>query len=133
MLEVRTSGEEDAMTHPGAVPHRPGPLRWLWYAVSGRLPWRYREWVLYDLTCRTWPLRHLARLLVPLVPVAFALGFVLPGPLSVRAGAIVMGSLVGLLYTFVFLDDSTDRRATKFGYPSGTTQAVRTQRLDQRH
>jgi len=55
--------------------------------------------------------------------------FVLPGALSIRAAAVVMGSVVGLLYAFVFLDDSTDRRATKFGYPAGTARAVREQRV----
>jgi Family of unknown function (DUF5313) len=121
------------MTGPPTAPRRPGSLRWLWYAISGRLPTTYRDWVLYDLTCPTWPLRHLARLLVPLVPVAIALIVLLPGPLTIRATAVIMGSVVGLLYTFVFLHDSTDRRATKFGYPSGTAQAVRDQRArDQR-
>jgi hypothetical protein len=113
-------------------PRRPGPGRWLWYAVSGRLAWRYRDWVLYDLTTPTWPLRHLARLLVPLVPVAAVLVAALPGPLSLRITAVVCGSVVGLAYTFVFLDDSTDRRAAKFGYPSGTTGLVRRQRAHER-
>jgi hypothetical protein len=94
---------------PPSIPVRPGLGRWLWYALSGSLPWRYRDWVLYDLTAPSWPLRHLARLLVPLVPVATVLAVVLPGPLPVRAAAVVLGSLVGLGYTFVFLEDSTDR------------------------
>jgi hypothetical protein len=113
-------------------PRRPGVGRWLWYAVSGKLPWRYRDWVLYDLTTSTWPLRHLARLLVPLVPVAVVLTVTLPGPLSLRLAAVVVGSVVGLAYTFVFLDDSTDRRAVKFGYPSGTAEAMRRRRARDR-
>jgi hypothetical protein len=114
------------------TPRHPGPGRWLWYAISGRLPWRYREWVLYDLTTRTWPLRHLARLLVPLVPVGVVLVAALPGPLSLRLTAVVFGSVVGLAYTFVFLDDSTDRRAVKFGYPTGTAESVRRLRARRR-
>jgi hypothetical protein len=113
---------------PTASP-RPGPLRWLWYALTGRLPFRYHEWVLYDLTCRTWPLRHLARLVVPLFPLAAVLVAVLPGPPEVRITAVVMGSAIGLLFTFPFVEDSTDRRATKFGYLPGTAREVR----DQRH
>ncbi|WP_246170203.1 DUF5313 family protein [Pseudonocardia hierapolitana] len=69
---------------------RPGPARWLWYAFGGRLPAAHREWVLYDLTCRTWPLRHLARLLTQLVPVVVILLVLIPGPLWIR----VMGVLV---------------------------------------
>jgi hypothetical protein len=110
------------------VPRRPGVFRWLWYAVSGRLPASYRDWVLYDLTCPTWPLRHLARLIVPLVPVVAVLLVLLPGPAWVRGMAVALGSLIGLLYSFVFLYESTDRRAIKFGYPSGTTQEVREER-----
>lgn len=114
------------------ISRRPGPLRWVWYALSGRLPMSYREWVLHDLTCPTWPLRHLARLLVVLAPVAAILIAVLPGPLVIRGEGVVLGSFVGLSLTFVFLEDATDRRATRFGYPSGTPQAVREQRARQK-
>lgn len=111
-------------SHPGR-PQRPGALRWLWYAVSGRLPMSYRDWVLFDLSCRTWPLRHLARLVVPLVPVAAALTLVLPGPWSIRVTAVVLGSVIGLLFSFVFLHESTARRAVRFGYPEGAVQDAR--------
>ena len=113
---------------PDSTPRRPGVLRWLWYALSGRLPMRYRDWVLHDLSTPTWPLRHLARLVVPLVPVAVALVLVLPGPWSVRVTAVVMGSVIGLLFSFVFLNESTDRRAMRFGYPSGAAEAARQER-----
>ena len=117
-----------------AVPTCPGPALWVSYAVTGRLPRRYRARVLYDLGCPTWPLRHLARPVVPVVPVASILVLALPGPLPVLAAAVLMGSLIGLGYTFVFLHHSTDRRATKFGYPSSIAQRIRDQRARaQRH
>jgi hypothetical protein len=116
----------------GSPPHRPtrrpGPIRWSWYALGGRLPGRYREWVLNDLTCRTWPLRHLARLLIQLAPVAAVLIALVPGPLWVRVMGAVGGSLVGLLYSYVFLYEATERRAAKAGYPPGTLHAVREER-----
>ena len=99
---------------------RPGPVRWLWYAAGGALPPAYREWVLHDITCRTWPLRHLARLLTQLVPVVIVLLVLIPGPLWVRVMAVAGGSAVGLLYSFVFLYEATESRATKAGYPHGT-------------
>jgi Family of unknown function (DUF5313) len=108
--------------------HRPGPLRWFWYALGGRLPTGYREWVLHDLTCRTWPLRHLARLLTQLAPVAVLLVVALPGPLWIRVMGAVGGSLIGLLYSFVFLYEATESRAVKTGYPAGTLQAIRNDR-----
>ena len=115
---------------PRQAPRRPGPLRWLWYALTGRLAPAYRDWALNDLTCRTWPLRHLARLAVPLVPIAVALVLVLPGPMSVRVSAVGFGSVVGLLYSFVFLHDSTERRAVKLGFPAGTPERVRAHRRE---
>jgi hypothetical protein len=107
---------------------RPGVPQWLWYALGGRLPERCRGWVLHDLTCRTWPLRHLVRLLVQLAPVTAVLVAVVPGPLWVRVMGAVGGSVVGLLYSYVFLYEATERRAAKAGYPAGTLRAVREER-----
>jgi hypothetical protein len=107
---------------------RPGVFRWLWYAVTGRLDPRYRDWAFRDLTCRTWPLRHLARLIVLVAPVAVVLVLVLPGPLSVRVTAAVTGAVIGLLYSFVFLHESSDRRAVKLGYPRGAAGQARKER-----
>lgn len=109
-------------------PRRPGVLRWLWYAVGGGLPAEYREWVLYDVTCRTWPLRHLVRLLVQLVPVGILLVVLLPVPLWIRLMGVVVGSAIGLLYSFVFLYEATEQRASKAGYPHGTAARVREER-----
>jgi hypothetical protein len=111
-----------------AALRHPGPVHWLWYAVGGRLPAAYRQWVLYDVTCRTWPLRHLVRLLVQVVPVAVVLVVLIPGPLWVRLMAVVGGSLVGLSYSFVFLYEATENRAWKAGYDHGTAARVREER-----
>ena len=116
------------MTSSSHRPTRPGPIRWFWYALGGRLPSRYREWVLYDLTSRTWPLRHLARLLAQLAPVAALLIAFVPGPLWVRVMGAVGGSVVGLIYSFAFLYEATERRATKAGYPPGTLKVAREDR-----
>jgi Family of unknown function (DUF5313) len=121
---ARSSGSSAVFRSPG----HPGPVRWLWYALGGRLPAAYRDWVLYDVTCRTWPLRHLARLLVQLVPVAVVLMALLPGPIWVRSMAVIGGSLVGLLYSFVFLYEATEHRACKAGFPHATAARVREER-----
>jgi hypothetical protein len=44
----------------------------------------------------------------------------------------VGGSLVGLLYSFVFLYEATEGRAAKAGYPHGTLQEVRNERHTER-
>jgi len=100
----------------------------LWYALGGSLPAAHREWVLHDVTCRTWPLRHLLRLLVQVVPVALVLVVLIPGPLWVRLMAAMGGSLVGLFYSFVFLYEATEHRACKAGYAHGTAARVREER-----
>ena len=42
----------------GEVVRRPDPPHWVWYALGGRLPQRYKGWVLSDATRRHWMLRH---------------------------------------------------------------------------
>ena len=106
----------------------PDPIHWLWYAMGGRLPAAFREWVLHDVTCRTWPLRHLLRLLVQLLPVGLLLLLLIPGPLWVRLMGVLGGSVVGLLFSFVFLYEATEHRVCKAGYPHGTAARVREER-----
>jgi len=106
---------------------RPGPVRWLWYAVGGRLPARYREWVLHDLTGRTWGLRHFARALVQVAPFVVALLLLVPGPLTVRVAAVTAGLLLGLLYSGAYMYEIVEHRVAQAGYPVGTAQQVRDQ------
>ncbi|MER2091474.1 MAG: DUF5313 family protein [Saccharopolyspora rectivirgula] len=109
---------------------RPNAIQWVWYAYGGRLPDRFAEWVLHDLTCRTWVLRHAFRALVQLSP--FCLLVLLPGPLSIRIGAIVMGLGVGLFCSLCFAAESTEYRSVKHGHPPGTARETRRLRRDVR-
>jgi hypothetical protein len=104
---------------------RPGPARWVWYAVGGRLPERYREWVLYDATCPTWVARHLLRTAVPLTLVSVPIVLFVPGPLWVRLCGLLLGWLVSAQFAIFLLHDSVDHRVRKAGYPPGHAQAVR--------
>ncbi|HXV92936.1 MAG TPA: DUF5313 family protein [Pseudonocardia sp.] len=104
---------------------RPGPLRWFWYAVGGGLPPRYREWVLHDLTTRTWHVRQLLRALTQMLPVAVVVAVLIPGELWVRVLAVVGGAAVGMIYAVAYLYEATEHRALKAGYPRGTLQAIR--------
>ena len=67
-----------------------------------------------------------------LAPVAIVLVLLLPGPLWIRIIGAVGGSLVGLLYSFVFLYEATEGRAAKAGYLHGTLQEVRNERHTER-
>lgn len=102
---------------------RPNPARWIWYTLGGRLPERHREWVLHDITCRAWVLRHLLRSLVQISPGLLFL--LLPGPLWIRAMAVLGGVLMALMYSLSYMEHTSEYRLRKHGYPLGTGKAVR--------
>jgi hypothetical protein len=107
---------------------RPGLLRWLGYAVTGRLPDRYADWVLHDATCSTWVLRHLARVLVTIAVPLAVLVLVLPTGAGLRAlTAFVTGACVVLL-TAILSNDMVERRLHRAGYDWGTGETVRSRR-----
>ena len=109
----------------GHFPDRPGPLRWLWYALGGGLPPRYRDWVLHDLTAPTWWLRQLVRSFVQALPVALVVALLIPGSLGIRLMAVGGGVVVALIYVLGFVDEAVERRAAKAGFPRGHAKAVR--------
>lgn len=93
---------------------RPPALLWLKYAFGGRLPARYDDWVLHDLTGPDWRLREVGRIMLfAVLPVTVLL--LLPGPLEIRIYAalfVVIGPLfVGLAYG----DELRDRRLRQHG------------------
>ena len=110
---------------------RPNPALWVWYAFGGKLPDRYAEWVLHDVTCRTWALRHFARSLLHLLPLC-ALALLLPGPLSIRLSAIALGLMVGLFYSLCYMGELAEHRVIKHGYPPGIGRETRALNRDVR-
>lgn len=104
---------------------RPAPHRWIWYALGGGLPARNRTWVLYDTTTPTWWLRHVLRALVQLaVPIALVLLFV-PGAFWIRGMAALGGVLLGLIFSLAYMNETTENRVVRAGYPAGTASAAR--------
>jgi len=121
------SSEQAAQRDDGAAEelHRPGPLRWSWYALGGGLPERHSAWVLHDTTTSTWGLRHLLRAAVQMaVPIVLVLLFV-PGPFWIRGMAALGGLLLGLIFSIAYMTETTENRVKKAGYPAGTAQVVR--------
>jgi hypothetical protein len=121
--------EELAMTDETAGTtdelHRPGVLRWLWYAMGGALPERHSTWVLHDTTTGSWGVRHVLRAVVQMaVPVGLVL-LVVPGPFWIRAMAALGGLLLGLIFSIAYMTETTENRVKKAGYRPGTAQAVR--------
>jgi hypothetical protein len=103
---------------------RPGPIQWLWYAIGGRLPDKHRNWVLHDVTTRTWLWRHAARSSVLMSPLIFG-WLLLPASLGLRLALCLMAALVGYFYSFVYAEESGESRLLKNGFPNGTFQRVR--------
>ena len=102
---------------------RPGPVRWLWYAVGGTLPAAYHGWVLYDLVCGTWVLRHFAR--VQVMFLGWWLALLVPGPLSLRFSMVALGYLLSIYFSLSFLEDACERRLIKHGFPVGLNRTIR--------
>jgi hypothetical protein len=107
---------------------RPGPARWMRYAFGGSLPPEFDEWVLHDTTARTWVLRHLVRALVQISPLVLVILLFLPGPVWIRVVGVVAATAMALLFSLAYMAETTDRRLTKAGYPSGTAEAIHSKR-----
>ena len=104
---------------------RPAPHRWLWYALGGALPARHRTWVLHDTTTPTWWLRHVLRAFAQLaVPVAAVL-LLVPGAFWIRAMAALGGVLLGLIFSLAYMNETTENRVVRAGYPAGTASEAR--------
>lgn len=93
---------------------RPGVLRWLYYAYGGGLGTKYAQWVLHDLTCRTWVLRHASRTVVQALPSLFFL--LLPGPLWVRAYLPPFVVIGALLISLPWSEELREYRLYKHGF-----------------
>ncbi|MEV6237519.1 DUF5313 family protein [Lentzea sp. NPDC051838] len=96
---------------------RPNPFQWLWYALGGRLPQRCNPWVLHDVTCRTWAVRHFIRAFVQMSPILLLL--LLPGPLLIRILSILLGMFVGYFYSMTYMWHTTEQRLVKQGFERG--------------
>jgi hypothetical protein len=108
----------------------------VYYQYNGRLPDRYREWVVHDVTCRTWLLRVFVRGLMMVAPVVallfvLLLGFGHSWPLA--AGSIVLGLLVNVRYSLSYSEESANSRLVRYGFPPGRATAVRAERYAAAH
>lgn len=122
---------------PGNLPTvqeivRPDPAHWLLYAFGAGLPVENRSWVLNDVTASTWVVRHLARAVLQIVPVAVLLWLLLPLDRTITSAAIGLGTVMGLIYSAAFVWGAAEHRAVKAGYPEGFAEAVRERRAEGR-
>lgn len=76
------------------------------------------------MTCRTWWLRHVARSLVQLMPVAILLLVVL-GPGGITYLGLAAGTILALIYSVAYIEETGEHRLGKHGYPVGTGREMR--------
>ncbi|SDJ49142.1 hypothetical protein SAMN05444157_3628 [Frankineae bacterium MT45] len=112
---------------------RPNPGEWLRYAWGASLSPSLRDWVLKDLTGRTWLLRQLSRSLVLMAPFAAAILIFVPGAFWIRGVAVVGGTAMGLLFGFAYVVETSETRLIKAGYPAGLGESIRRKRSADAH
>jgi hypothetical protein len=99
-------------------------VRWVRYAYGGRLPDRYRDWVLHDTTDRGWLLRFALRVTAQALPWLVTAGLVLtlftPLPVGWTFGALAMALGMSLYFTLTSADELTEARLVKHGFTAGT-------------
>lgn len=93
---------------------RPGVLRWVYYAYGGGLGPRYAQWVLHDLTSRTWLLRHALRAVVQCLPSLLLL--LLPGRLAVLIYMPALVLLGGLFVSLSIAQSARRQRLYRHGF-----------------
>ena len=113
------------MSLPAPPVIRPTLGLFVWYCYGGHLPERNHSWVLHDVTCPTWALRHFARWLMVIVPVFCLFLAFMPTSMGTRfftdiaiSGGIFMFALVNIMV-------DTDRRAVRAGYAFSLPSEIR--------
>ena len=114
------------MTPPEDLPvRRPDPLRWVWYALGGRLPDRYRGWILSDATRPRWMLRHAVKAMVQLaVPLAVIL-YLFRDEWLITVPATLCGLILALFFALAYSTESVEHRTRRAGFAPGLAEAIR--------
>jgi uncharacterized protein DUF5313 len=107
---------------------RPGLRQFVWYCYGGSLPAKHHTWVLHDVTCRTWVLRHFARWTMIVVPIFCLFMAFMPTPFGIRffTGIAVSGGIYMFALVNILID--TDRRAVRAGYSFNYPGEIRSSR-----
>jgi hypothetical protein len=130
-MSVSKRAWEDAARSLGIDPEpcvRPNPALWIWFALWGPLPEKYRTWVLYDATAPTWILRYIIRVVVvAALPVA-AIAIWLPAPAGVRGLTAFVTGACAVLFTAMWVNEGTEHRIVQAGWPWGLGPELRERR-----
>ena len=122
---------EEAVRSLGVEPGprvRPDPLHWLWYALWGPLPEKHRWWVLYDTTCSTWVIRHIARAVAIVALPVTAIALWLPTNGNIRGLTAAVTGLCAVLLVVMWVNEGTEHRLGQAGFPWGIGPQIRERR-----
>lgn len=120
------------MSDPAQPLRRPTFARFLWYCYGGALPPENHTWVLHDVTCRTWVLRHFARWTMITAPLFLLYVAAMPTSWGIRLHTGITFALAIYLISLVFILIDTDRRAVRAGYNHSEPQAIRSAKAVER-
>lgn len=127
-------GQQSASLAAVADPplRRPTLGRFLWYCYGGSLPAENHTWVLHDVTCRSWILRHFVRWTMVIAPLFVLYTALLPAAFGIRlfTGITFSGGIYVMSLVFILID--SDRRAVRAGYAYSLPQKIRTARSVER-
>lgn len=96
--------------------------------VLGRLPQRYSIWVLHDVTCVSWVVRHVLRAMAAATLPVAAIVIFLPGALSLRAMTAFLAGACAVLFATIWINESVEHRLIQAGYRWGLGAKVRIKR-----
>ena len=108
---------------------RPGPVRWVLYALGRPLPAHLREWVRHDVAGPGAAVRHVLRSQVLFVPI-YAAFLLLPGPAYVRVLMVLLSVLLSAFYTVAYMDQNRARRLEQHGLEVDLSSARARRRRD---
>ncbi|GAB2559675.1 DUF5313 family protein [Nocardia heshunensis] len=97
---------------------RPTFLEWLGYTVGRPMPDDLRAWVLRDLTGKHAYARHLARGMVPFLPLYAAFLFAFPGPVWLRLAMTALALILGLFYCAAYMAPNRAHRLAQHHLPA---------------
>jgi hypothetical protein len=106
----------------------PNVAQWIWHAHGGKLPQRYREWVLHDATARTWFPRYVVGMLIRMI-IPLALVYLLLASFGGQTWLILLSLLLGLIsalyYSLTYAQENVDSRLLRYGYPQHEASRIR--------
>ncbi|MGW4243501.1 DUF5313 family protein [Nocardia sp. NPDC004722] len=97
---------------------RPALIEWLGYVVGRPMPLDLQDWVRRDLTGNHAYARHLARGMVPFLPIFAAFLIFFPGPVWIRLAMTLLSLILALFYCAAYMAPNRAHRLAQHHLPA---------------